>query len=132
MRAVTDRATPISLTNHAYFNLGGVSEPACLRGIEDHDLAVAASRYLPVNDQAIPLADAPAPVDAVFDLRGAARLGIDVAERARHRLQFEPIIEQQDQRALCSLHQTGMLGGALGHGFIRSAPQVSRIAVEIA
>ena len=75
MRAVTDRATPISLTNHAYFNLGGVSEPACLRGIEDHDLAVAASRYLPVNDQAIPLADAPAPVDAVFDLRGAARLG---------------------------------------------------------
>ena len=75
MQAVTDRATPVSLTNHAYFNLGGVSDPARLRGIDDHRLTIAASRYLPVTDQAIPLADAPAPVDSVFDLRGGAVMG---------------------------------------------------------
>ena len=76
MQATTDRATPVSLTNHAYFNLGGVTDPARLRGIDDHRLSVAAARYLPVTDQAIPLPEAPAPVDLTpLDLRQGALLG---------------------------------------------------------
>lgn len=76
MQATADRATPVSLTNHAYFNLGGVSNPARITGIDDHRLRVAASRYLPVSDAAIPLPGAPAPVDGTpFDLRAGARLG---------------------------------------------------------
>lgn len=76
MQATTNRATPVSLTNHAYVNLGGVSDPARIGGIDDHHLSVAASHYLPVSDSAIPLPDAPAPVNGTpFDLRTGARLG---------------------------------------------------------
>lgn len=74
MTATTDAATPVSLTNHAYFNLGGVS--GGLHGIDDHRLTVAASRYLPVTDAAIPLPEAPTPVAGTpFDFRVAARVG---------------------------------------------------------
>ncbi len=40
-RATTDRATPISLTHHSYFNLSGAGEGNIL----DHQLRIAASSY---------------------------------------------------------------------------------------
>lgn len=80
MTATTDAACPVSLTNHAYFNLGGVDDPAAIRAIDDHVLTVNAARYLPVTAEAIPLPDAPAPVEGTpFDLRG----GPIIAERLR-------------------------------------------------
>ena len=48
-RAVTDAATVVNLTNHAYVNLSGG-----LRSSEQHSLLLAASRYLPVDEVAIP------------------------------------------------------------------------------
>ena len=81
LTATTDAATPISLTNHAYFNLGGTSEPAEVRTIDDHLLTVAASAFVPVTPDAIPLPSAPAPVaGTVFDLQHGALLG----ERLRY------------------------------------------------
>jgi aldose 1-epimerase len=46
--AVTDRTTPVNLTNHSYFNLAGKG------GILGQVLEIRASRYTPVNDQMIP------------------------------------------------------------------------------
>lgn len=40
-KAVTDKSTPVSLTNHSYFNLTGFREPT----IYDHKLCVEASEY---------------------------------------------------------------------------------------
>lgn len=40
-KAVTDKSTPVSLTNHSYFNLSGFREPT----IYDHKLCVNASEY---------------------------------------------------------------------------------------
>lgn len=47
--ARTDRATVISMTNHAYFNLHGAATT-----VDDHVLQLNASRYTPVNDALIP------------------------------------------------------------------------------
>ncbi len=47
-RAATDRATPLNLTNHAYFNLAGAGD------VLDHELQIAAARYTEVDKELIP------------------------------------------------------------------------------
>ncbi|MEM9202890.1 MAG: aldose epimerase family protein [Actinomycetota bacterium] len=68
--ATTDAATVCSMTNHAYWNLGGPTEAT----IDAHVVTIDASRVVPVDDDLIP--DGP-PVDAdgPFDLRSGASLG---------------------------------------------------------
>ena len=53
--ARADRATPVSLTQHAYWNLGGPpGEP-----VLDHELEIAADAYLPVDAEHLPTGGAP-------------------------------------------------------------------------
>ena len=67
LTATTDAPTVVNLTQHAYWHLGGAD-------VRDHELTVAASRYLPVDEEGIPTG-APVPVaDTPFDLRGGGPL----------------------------------------------------------
>lgn len=70
--AVTDRATPLNLTNHSYFNLAG---PSPTRRVDSHLLEIAADRYTPVDSQLIPTGEV-APVDGTpLDFRAPRPIG---------------------------------------------------------
>lgn len=73
--ATTDAPTAVNLTAHHYFNLDGTGDADVL----GHDLQVAASRYLPVDDTAIPIGDPADVAGTPFDFRDPAPVGQAVA-----------------------------------------------------
>ena len=68
--AVTDAATLVNLTNHAYFNLDGEGAGDIL----DHELTVDASHYTPVDADLIPSDDHRPVSGTAFDLRRPLRI----------------------------------------------------------
>lgn len=76
--AITAKVTapsPVAITNHAYFNLDGVSE--AVSDVRDHRLRIAAAHYMPVDSELIPFGP-PAQVQGTsFDFRRAKRIGED-------------------------------------------------------
>lgn len=51
-KASTDKATPVNLTNHGFFNLAGIQNPT--PSTENHTLFIAADYYIPINNVSIP------------------------------------------------------------------------------
>jgi aldose 1-epimerase len=83
--ARADRATPVSLTQHAYWNLAGPpGEP-----VLDHELEIAADAYLPIDAEHIPTGEIRPVAGTPFDFRAAKPLGRDLdlahPELAPHR-----------------------------------------------
>ncbi|MBC3380694.1 galactose-1-epimerase [Serratia fonticola] len=72
-QAQTDRACPVNLTNHAYFNLDGAGHDA-----RQQRLQLFADRYLPVDGDGIPSAELTAVAGTGMDFRQSKTLQQDL------------------------------------------------------
>jgi aldose 1-epimerase len=67
--AVTDKPTPVNLTNHSYFNLAGSGE------VLSHELMLAADNYTPSNAELIPTGEVKPVKDTPMDFTSPQPLG---------------------------------------------------------
>lgn len=74
-QAVTDKPTPVNLTNHSYFNLTGGKDT-----VLDHELELAADTYTPLDDKLMPTGKIEPVKGTPFDFTKPTKIGARIKD----------------------------------------------------
>ena len=97
--ASSDKKTPISLTNHSYFNLDGFEN-----GVTEHSMKIYAERYTDVTEDLIPTGERPLVEGTPYDFREWKKIGDrfsgGFAEYDRNYILSSPLTENRLSKQL--------------------------------